>query len=309
MLLAGAGVAPLLAQTSHATSNAPAVPPSNDLDSSFGVAADLAAIDGPELPQRGFNASAAFSGLHDSQLGWAGFFQPAISYRWNARYSIDATIPVYFYRNGFKYEPNNIAKEPLTSHSGELGDTTIAGHAQFSPGRLDYTGTAAINAPTGDKTYGLSTGRVTYVVTNDLETSLGAFTPQLQLGFGDNSDLVNRRVQRNYDTLGLLAYFQGGGQYTLPSTWTLESDLYEQLPIGNQKLYTNVTSRKKRALLVANSSAEDNGVTVSLASSPLHHFQASSYYNRSFRLGDDTVGLTLTFELKTLRPIPALPAI
>ncbi len=307
LLLVAASV-PLEAQTHSTTSNPPAVQPSNEPDSSFDVAEDLLALDGPELPQRGFNASAGFNGLHDSQLGWAGFVQPAISYRFNRRYSADATIPIYFYRNGFKYNPLDIAKEKLSSQMGELGDTTIAGHAQFSPGRLDYTATAAMNAPTGDKTYGLSTGRVTYVLMNDFETVLDAFTPQIQLGFGDNSDLVNRKVQRNYDTLGSLAYFQAGGAYTLPRNWNVESDAYEQLPIGNQKLYTNVTIRKKRILIPTNGSAEDNGVTVYLYAPSTAHFQFSSYYNRSFRLADDTVGVTLTFALKTPKAIlPLIP--
>lgn len=301
--LLAASFATARGQIAHTGSGPAAVAPSNDSDSTLALAADLLSLDGPELPQRGFNASLALSGLHDSQLGWAGYAQPAVSYRFNQRFSLDATIPIYFYRNGYKYRPI-VTNERLSSHIGELGDTTLAGHAQYSPGWLDYTGTAAFNLPTGDKTYGLSTGRVTYVANNDFETSLGRLTPDIQLGIGDNSDLVNRRVQRNYDTLGLLAYFQAGGEYALPWNWSIESDAYEQLPLGHQKLYTNVLRRRRHLILPANSDAEDNGVTVSLDSSPLRHVQVSSYYNRSFRLADDTVGLTFTFELRTPKPTP-----
>lgn len=312
-LLLGVSWIPVAGQTSP-----PASLPSNDSDTSFNVAEDLVALDGPELPQRGFNASVAFSGMHDSQLGWAAFTQPAISYRFNRIFSTDATIPIYFFRNGFKYNPNKpilpinnplqSANNRLSTQYGELGDTTIAGHAQFSPGWLNYTPTAAFNAPTGDKNYGLSTGRVTYEITNDFETSIKRFTPDLQLGIGDNSDLVNRRVLRNYDTLGELAYFQAGSALNLPRSWILDGDAYEQLPIGHQKLYTNVIVRKKLPLFVSNSSAEDNGVTVSLNSPPARHFQISSYYNRSIRLSDDTVALALTFQLKAEK-IAILPQI
>jgi len=280
------------------TSSPAAVSPADDSYEAFTLADDLTALNGPELPQRGFNASLAFSGLHDSQLGWAGFTQPAVSFRFNRVFSTDATIPIYFYVNGLKYNPKNINNEHLTTLYGELGDTTIAGHAQFSPGRLDYTATTAFNVPTGDKTYGLSTGRVTYELMNDFETQLKNLIPDLQLGFGDNSDLVNRKVQRNYDTLGKLAYFQAGGAYALPWSWELRGDGYEQLPIGNQKLYTSVIRRQKHVLIPTTSSAEDNGLTVFINSPAARHFQISSYYNRSVYLGDDTVGLTLTFQLK-----------
>ncbi len=263
------------------------------------VAEDLLALDGPELPQRGFNASAAFSGLHDTQLGWAGFVQPAISYRFNHVLSADVTIPIYFYRMAYKYKNGQPLNGPLTAHSGELGDTTIAGHVAFSIRRIDDTMTLAINAPTGDATYGLSTGRVTYVAMNDLESTIRHYTPDLQLGIGDSSDLVNRKVIRNYDTLGTLAYFQGGALDAISSHLNLEGDVYEQLPLGNQKVYTQVTRKgKKVKVKESNGSAEDNGFTATLIIPTQKHLEISAYGNRSVRLADTTVGLTLTFSLK-----------
>ncbi|MHB8302889.1 MAG: hypothetical protein ACYDC6_08655 [Acidobacteriaceae bacterium] len=309
LVLLGTGGARLSGQASQAASGAPAVSPANDSYDALSVADDLSALDGPELPQRGFNAAAAFGGVYDSQLGWAGFTQPAISYRFNRIFSTDATIPIYFYREGLKSSLRTLPNEHLTTLYGELGDTTIAGHAQFAPGWLAYTATTALNAPTGDAEYGLSTGQVTYEITNDFEASVKNFTPDLQLGFGDSSDLVNRQVQRNYDTLGLLAYFQLGTVYTLPRSWIVRGDAYEQLPIGTQKIFTNVIRRKKRVLILTNSSAEDNGLTVYLSSPATSHFQISSYYNDSLRLGDDTVGLTITLQLKTFQMhiLPDIP--
>ncbi|HUZ04713.1 MAG TPA: hypothetical protein VMU62_05105, partial [Acidobacteriaceae bacterium] len=275
LLLTAAMTVSLAAQTSRAAAS------SSGAAASDALAEDMLALDGPELPQRGFNASAAFSGLHDSQLGWAGFVQPAVSYRFNHIFSADATIPIYFYRKGYKYRPNNLATGPLTTQTDELGDTIISGHAEFSPGWLDYAATASINAPTGDQTYGLSTGRVTYLLNNDFETTFGSFTPDIQLGIGDSSDLVNRRVTRNYDTLGTLAYFQAGGTYSLPIRMDLESDLYEQLPLGSQKIYTQVIRKKKKRIVQkSNGNAEDNGITVSTDIPTGHHLDISSYYNR-----------------------------
>ncbi len=290
--------APLPGQTAHATPTA-AIASSAGANSSDMTAEDLMALDGFELPQRGFNAFVAFSGLYDAQLGWAGFVQPTLSYRFNRIFSADVTIPIYLYRMAYRYRPGKPLTGPLTAHSGELGDTTFAGHAEFTPAWLDDTLTAAIDAPTGDKAYGLSTGQVTWMALNDFEVDIRRFTPDLQLGVGDSSDLVNQAVVRNYDTLGTLAYFQAGGAYNVASHLDVEGDAYEQLPIGKQKIYTQVVRRKNGMVQVlSNGSAEDNGITATVDVPTEGHWDISSYYNRSFRLRDTTVGFTLTFSLK-----------
>jgi hypothetical protein len=315
-LLACFSAAPLPGQSSHvATASSPALPAA--IGPSDTLAEDLLVLDAPEPAQRGLNASAAFSGLYDEQLGWAGYVLPAIAYRFNSVFSADISIPMYFYRLGYKYVPGRPVQGPMPGQTqnnilhvqtGELGDTTVAGHMELSPGWLNYTGTGAFNIPTGDEDYGLSTGRVTYLVNNDFEAPIRAFTPDVQLGIGDNSDLVNRQVIRNYDTLGTLAYFQSGGIYNFPFGLILEGDAYEQLPLGNQKIYTNVIRKKKKVpLLVSNGNAEDNGVTVFLDMPFQGHLDVSSYFNHSFRLKDDTAGLTLTFYLKSLKKNAARP--
>jgi hypothetical protein len=299
-LLTDGNAARLLAQT--ASKSPPAVPAATDDTTSLEIAEDFTALDGPELPQRGWNAWAAFSAVYDAQLGFSSSVEPAVSYRFNRHYSTDAMLPIYFFINGYTYRNGVVVDTHLTSHTGELGDTTISGHAQYSPGWLDSTTTLAFNAPTGNARYGLSTGRVTYVALNDFETTLGAWVPDIQLGFGDSSDLVNRRVQRNYDTLGLLAYFQGGGSYAAPKSIDLQADVYEQLPLGNQKIYTVVIRHKKKVpLLRSNGNAEDNGVTTSVNWAATRHIDLSTYYNRSFRLRDNTFGFTVTFGLRAIK--------
>jgi hypothetical protein len=296
-LLTGGNATRVLAQV--ASKAPPAVPAATDGDTSLQIAEDLTALDSPELPQRGWNAWAAFSAVYDGQLGFSSSVEPAVVYRLNRHYSADAMLPIYFFINGYTYRNGVVVDKHLTSHTGELGDTTISGHAQYSPSWLDSTTTLAFNAPTGNARYGLSTGRVTYVALNDFETTVGALVPDIQLGFGDNSDLVNRRVQRNYDTLGSLAYFQGGGSYAAPKSIDLQGDAYEQLPLGSQKIYTVVVRDKKKVpLLRSNGNAEDNGVTTSANWEAARHMDLSAYYSRSFRLRDNTFGFTVTFGVK-----------
>ena len=300
-LLLCVSAAPLPGQTAHATPAAAIASPAG-ANSSDMTAEDLMALDGFELPQRGFNAFVAFSGLHDAQLGWASFVQPTLSYRFNRIFSADVTIPIYLYRMAYRYRAGQPVNGKLTPQSGELGDTTFAGHAEFTPAWLDDTFTAAIDAPTGNKVYGLSTGQVTWMALNDFEVDIRRFTPDIQLGVGDSSDLVNQAVVRNYDTLGTLAYFQAGGAYNVASHLDVEGDAYEQLPIGNQKIYTQVIRKTaigvSKTQVLSNSSAEDNGITATVDIPTKGHWDISSYYNRSFRLKDTTVGFTLTFSLK-----------
>ncbi len=266
------------------------------------LAEDFLALEGPELPENGFNASMLFSGLHDQQLGWAGFMQPAISWRFNHIFSADVTVPYYFYRLAYTYKNGVELNKPLTAHANEIGDTTIAGHMELHHAWLSETLTPAFNAPTGDAQYGLGTGRVTYVVMNDDEAAWRSSTFDLQLGVGDTSDLVNRRVERNYVTLGTLAYFQTGILQGVTRHLNLIADMYEQLPIGSQKVYTDVERKdKKIAVQAANSNAEDNGFTATLDIPTAWHVEFTAYGNRSFRLQDTTIGVTMTFALRSAK--------
>ena len=289
-------LAPLRASAQSAI---PAVTHASDIDDSDTMAEDMLVLNGPETSDRGINASIAMNAVYDQQLDWALLVQPAISYRFNTHFSADATIPYYMYRLSYRYKAGQQITKKLEPRHRELGDTTLAAHAEFSPGPLDETFTSAFNLPTGDTSYGLSTGRVTYLVQNDLGATLGHLTPDLQLGIGDSSNLMNRRVVKNYDTLGTLAYFQIGGLYQAGTYLNLASDLYEQLPLGNQKVFTQV-KRKHKTVQVqsSNGSAEDNGVTFTLDVPPHHHCEFTTYFNRSFRLADSTFGLGVTFWAK-----------
>ncbi len=305
-LLAAGCISAPSAQSAHAAAMVLASPaPAPDMTDAADaadepLAEDFLALEGPELPQRGFNASMLTSGLHDQQLGWAGFMQPAISWRFNHIFSADVSVPYYFYRLAYTYKNGVELNKPLSAHANEIGDTTLATHAELHYKWLDETLTPAVNAPTGDAQYGLGTGRVTYVVMNDDETTVRRSTFDLQLGIGDTSDLVNRRVERNYDTLGTLVYFQSGLLQGIGQHVNLIGDVYEQLPVGNQKVYTDAERKdKKIAVQAANSNAEDNGFTATLDIPTARHVEFTAYGNRSIRLQDTTIGVTLTFSLRS----------
>jgi hypothetical protein len=219
------------------------------------------------------NAGITFSGTHDSVVGWSTLASPSIGYSFNDVFSVDATLPIF----GF--------------------------HAQFFPPFAQYQTTVAVTAPTGDETYGLTTGRVTFDLTNHFERTYGRLTPSLELGVGDSSTLINRTVNKNYTSLGPLAHFQTGLGVNLFHDAFFESDVYEQLPIGDQKIYG--PSRKGRPTVVTGHNVtEDNGFTNSLAIPIDRRASISAYYSRSLRLRIDSVAFGVTYVLRSPPPSP-----
>ncbi|MEO6804244.1 MAG: hypothetical protein ABI197_13475 [Granulicella sp.] len=245
----------------------------------------------------GANASLTLTSLHDSVTGWATLATPALGYRIDDHFSVDVSIPVYFYRLAESLSRKPRPDSRLVARRSEPGDLIVGLHADFSPRLADYQLTGLIAVPTGDKLYGLTTGRVTFDVTNDFQHTFRHVTPNVELGIGDSSALINRRVTKNYTSLGPLAHFQVGIGINLPRNAFFESDVYEQLPIGDQKIY-GPTRDGKATIVIGHNISEDNGFT-NLIDFPLNRRTTfSDYYNRSLHFNTDTVAIGFTFNLR-----------
>ena len=288
---------PACAQIPH---EKPAEPPLSTAQSLTEDATD------PELPGlspvlHGWNAGATITGVHESTTGWETIFIPAIGYSFNDIFSIDATVPIYMYRLA-----NSLAAHPkpnalLIPQRGEPGDVVFGLHAQFIPRRFQYQLTGLITAPTGDETYGLSTGRVTFDISNHFQRTFRRITPNLEIGGGDSTYLVNRIVNKNYTSLGPLVHFQVGLGIELLRGISFETDAYEQLPMGDQKIYG--PSRKGKAtVVIGHNVTEDNGFINALDIPIDSHITFSGYYSRSLRFRTDTTALGVTYVLRGTPP-------
>jgi len=246
----------------------------------------------------GWNAGATFSGVHNSVTGWATLFTPAVGYSFNDIFSIDATIPIYMYRLAESRSTHPKPDAQLVNQRGEPGDIVFGLHAQFVPRLFQYQLTGAFTAPTGDEAYGLSTGRVTFDISNYFERTFGRFTPNMEMGGGDSSTLVNRIVTKNYTSLGPLAHFQLGLGIDLVRGISFESDAYEQLPIGDQKIY-GPSRNGKATVVTGHNVTEDNGFINALDIPFEGHFTFSGYYSRSLRLHTDTTAVGLTYVMRS----------
>ena len=270
------------------------------------------AVPGLSSYLRGFNGGVSLTSVHDSSSGWYTLVTPALSYSVSPHYSVDISMPLYLYRLAEGQvtvdAPPTMPGQPtqrettmteLEPHTFDPGDIILAAHANTETRNFATTFTPSITLPTGDSTYGLSTGRVTFDLDEHLQFQPSRVAFLLDLGGGDSSSLFNRLVTQNYTTLGPLAHFQAGMQVPMPFRGSFQSVAYEQLPLGDSKIYTTLTRPgfPERTVVSGRSVSEDNGFTNSLTLPLTEHITWQAYYNRSLRLHLDTVAVGLTFVL------------
>ena len=245
----------------------------------------------------GFNGGITFAGIHDAVTGWATLATPALGYSFNDIFTVDVSVPIYFFRLAPTTAVRPSPRALLVQSRGEVADVVLAGHAQLNPRLFQYQATASLGIPTGSAKNGLTTGRVSFDFTNQFEHSFKRVSPNLEIGIGDSATLVNRVTTKNYTSIGPLAHFQVGASFPLPLGASFNAVAYEQLPIGDQKTYG--PSRNGRDLVVTGRNvSEDNGFIDSLDIPVSNHITFSGYYNRSLRFHSDNVSVGLTFVLR-----------
>ena len=259
----------------------------------------------------GLNVGITFAGVHDSGIGWYTTLTPAVSYAFAKDFSADITLTLYPSRNAVTTDTTGITSQ-LTPTHWDAGDTWLSAHYTVIPHRFINTATAALSFPTGNEDHGLSTGRVSFDLSDHIERyhhSLGAL---LDIGGGDSSALFNNLVNKDVSSLGAIAHFQTGLIYWFPSTWFpgrayIQSLAYEQLPLGDQKIYTTIKIQSPGSpigvtqttrIVTGRHVYEDNGFTTAVGIPLTPHVTFSSYYNRSLRQHLDTVATGLTFVWK-----------
>jgi len=241
------------------------------------------------------------SSIHNSVLGWTQMTTPVVAYRFNRHWSVDLSVPAFF--SIHSYVAQTIP--PATTYKLEtlrhlVGDTAIATRYTTDFGRaFTYTGSATMSLPTGADSYGLGNGQVTYNINHRVDYGTRWAAPFVETGIGDTSSLVDREIQRTYTTIGHIAHFQAGSAFLLPFRSAFTASAYENLPIGDQKIYRPVRVNHawvERAVGV--SLAEDNGVDTILEIPVNRNVIVSGFYSRSLRLKYDTSGVSVTFSLR-----------
>lgn len=272
-----------------------------DVLSSLNTAATIydSESEGVSAAPRGFTAAFSTSTQHDSSNRWSSLLAPYMTYRLNRYFSADVGGLLYVRINidanvGTKAKP----VYAFAPKSGAFGDTTIAFHGNARMSSFDYTGSFSLGLPSGNTKYGLGAGQVTYNINHHFDRNFNHFTPDLELGFGDTSSLVDQRVLKDYISVGPMAHFQIGSSFDLPLRMYFEANAYEELPLDNNLIYSTTGSGKKKVTTATNiDPAEDNGFITSLDIPLSKTITMSGFYNRSLRDHDDVAGFSFTFIL------------
>jgi hypothetical protein len=303
-LVFAAAVPAVRAQTASAPTGPTQAAPETELEELAAINAAAAMNDsGPEgiIPAvRGFNVSLSTTSQHDSANGWSSLLTPNAAYRLNKHFSLDAGVPIHTYIN---VDTNvGTATRPdfrYAVQGGVFGDTEISFEGDANTERTFYSGTFSLGLPSGNVNYGLGAGQVTYSINNHLETYFFRFTPDIELGFGDTSSLVEQRILKSYIAVGPMAHFQAGTAVDLPHSLTFEADAYEELPLAKNIVYSSTGKGKKKVTTSTNEDpGEDNGFITSLDIPLNPHLTLSGFYSRSLRDHNDVAGFSFTFLLK-----------
>lgn len=249
---------------------------------------------------RGFNASVGTVSQHDSTNGWSSFLTPNLAYRFNRYVSVDVGAPVHTYIN-LESNIGTDAKPVYTYavHGGIVGDTALSLQGNLTALSLNYDATFSLGLPSGDTVHGLGAGQVTYSFNNHFERGFGIFTPDIELGFGDTSSLVDQRILKSYISVGPMAHFQAGTDVDLPWRMSFQANAYEELPLDTNLIYSTTTKGKKKVTTATNiDPGEDNGFITSLDIPMSPHLTLSGFYNRSLRDHDDVAGFSFTLILR-----------
>lgn len=266
--------------------------------------AQVPRVPGVSTLLRGVNAGVTFSGVHDSSIGWYTVATPAMSCTFSRHYSADVSFTIYPSRNlvnsVLSTDPSSPPTQQLLLATGELSDTFIGLHGTFNAHHLHNTATVSFTLPTGDNAEGLGAGKVTFDFSDYLEHSMRKTSLLIDVGAGNSSGLFNRIVTNDYISVGTLAHFQEGVVFWPFRLNSIQSVVYEELPIGNQTIYNYPLLPDQLVLKAVSGSGlgYDVGVTTSVDIPLTAHLTLSGQYNRSFEQNFDTVSVGLTYVLR-----------
>lgn len=250
----------------------------------------------------GVNAGVSYSSVHNSVIGWYSVLTPALSYTFSRHYSGDVSASMYLHRRVLQTTSNPIQQQ-LVIENVNAGDTLLGFHATYMPGSFIDTASVYLSAPTGDRTAGLGTGKVSYDFNNHLERYINNLGFLLDLGAGNSSNLANDLLNKNYSSVGGLGEFQTGAILWLPKNSYFEAIAYEQLPFGSQTVFSGDGEHERfpQPIVTGTGFAEDNGFVTFTGIRLAEHFTLSGYYNRSLRRQTDTVSFGIAWVLR--RPV------
>jgi hypothetical protein len=129
--------------------------------------------------------------------------------------------------------------------TGELADVYAEVHYTRTYHKYNFATNLTGDAPTASFRKGLTSGRVQWDWINHVDTNFHGFDPFVNFGLA-NGRMDQHFLPRPYNTnlpfrtLGYMADFEGGVQYKFWRHLTLGASVWDVLPMGPQRIYSNI---------------------------------------------------------------------
>jgi hypothetical protein len=216
---------------------------------------------------KGWSFFGRFSGSSNSD-GLVTKAESGLGYSFNNHWSTYTGVPFYFV---------NRSSSTTTGTSGFMsgvGNAFLGFRFAAKSDLMNYTSNLEFTAPTGDRSRGFSTGRVTADWTNTFSTKVSSLTPFGSVGIA-NTVSDTAFFVRPFTSLGRVGHFEGGATYDLLPALRVGASAYAVQGSGQQRIISKI--KRDTTTTTAGTSTTKNRVfdnqteTVSQASAVNDH--------------------------------------
>ncbi len=217
-----------------------------------GIALPLQAVaaDGDQ----GWSFSAAFNGSSNSS-GVVTKADPVLGYNFSRHFSTYTGVPFYFV-NKSSTATSTTTTTTATGLMSGIGNAFLGFRAGVDNDMLNYTSSLEFTAPTGDKTRGFSTGRVTADWTNRFSHKFSSVTPFGSVGLA-NTVSDTAFFIRPFTSLGKVGHFEGGATYDVSSKFRLGASAYAVRGAGQQRIISKLIRKASTSTTPTSPSGKD----------------------------------------------------
>jgi len=184
--------------------------------------------------EQGWSFSGAFSGSSNSS-GVVTKLDPVLGYNFNKHFSTYTGVPFYFVNL-------SSSATTVTTNGGSMngiGNAFLGFRARTDSEVLNYSSTLEFTAPTGDKSRGFSTGRMTVDWTNRFSRQFSSLTPFASVGVA-NTVSDTAFFVRPFSSLGTVGHFEGGATYDVAPLVRVGASAYAVRGSGEQRIISKI---------------------------------------------------------------------
>ncbi len=181
---------------------------------------------------RGWGFSGSYRGSANAD-GVVTKAEPMLNYTFNNHFRTYFGVPFYLV---------NVSSSTTTAGGGTMtgiGNAFVGARLAIDSDAVNYSSTLELTAPTGDKTRGFSTGRVTADWTNRLSRRFGGLTPFGSAGIANTVSDTNFFL-RPFTSLGIIGHFEGGTTYDLSRAVSVGASGYAVRASGQQTVVSKL---------------------------------------------------------------------